>query len=298
VILHAHFAPDATYALPLAKAHRIPLVTTFHGWDVTLPDRSFIGRPSVTTWYFFLHRAALRRSGAAFVAVSDFIRSRLLALGFPTDRITRLYIGVDMDRFHPIERPDEPRFIFSAARHTEQKGVDTLLRAFAEIAPRFPDVSLVQVGTGPQTASLERLTRQLGLAARVRFLGGQPHDVVRDLMQRSAMVALTSQTPPATGQQEALGLVLNEAGAAGVPVVATRHGGMPEAVVDGETGFLRPERDVAGLADAMRLLLEDRSLAQRLGRQARDFVGERFNLRTQTAELEALYDRVRSEWKT
>jgi glycosyltransferase involved in cell wall biosynthesis len=295
-VLHAHFAPDAAYALPLAAARRIPLVSSFHGWDVTLPDRSFLGRPSVTTWYFVLHRSALRDRGAAFVAVSEFIRGRLLALGFPASRVVRLYIGVDLEKFRPASRAPGDRYIFSTARHTEQKGVDTLLRAFARIAPRFPDLSLLQVGTGPHTAALNALAVELGIASRVRFLGTQSHDAVRNLMQQATVVALTSQTPPSTGQQEALGLVLNEAGACGVPVVATRHGGMPEAVLDGETGFVRAERDVEGIADALAIIVEDPALAHRFGARGREFVGDVFNLRTQTAALETLYDRVRAEW--
>jgi len=290
-LIHAHFGPDASYALPLAEQLGVPLIATFHGWDVTLPDRSYRWRGSLTTWQYLLRRDALRAHGAAFVAVSDYIRGRLLALGFPADRIVRLYVGVDVDAFHPASEPAAERYIFSAARHTPQKGVETLLRAFARIAPRFPDLHLVQVGAGPLTGRLHHVAGRLGIAGRVRFLGAQPHEVVRRLMQQAALVALTSETPP-NGQQEALGLVLNEAGACGLPVVATRHGGMPEAVIDGETGLLRAERDERGIADAFTALLSDRALAERMGERGRALVGDVFNLRTQTAALEALYDRV------
>jgi colanic acid/amylovoran biosynthesis glycosyltransferase len=290
-LLHAHFGPDATYALPLAESLDVPLVTSFHGWDVTLPLRSYLGRASLTTWRYVACGAALRRQGAAFIAASNYIRDRLVALGYPRDRVVRLYVGVDLDRFQPIRQPVTERFVLSVARHTPQKGLDTLIRAFARIAARFPDLELVQVGAGPLTSKLQELAARHGLVDRVRFVGMLSHDAVRPLMARAAVVALTSQTPP-TGQQEALGLVLNEAGASGVPVVATRHGGMPEAVIDGETGLLVPERDDRAVAEALETIVSDRSLAARMGARGRAFVGDVFNLRTQTAALEDLYDRV------
>lgn len=292
-LLHAHFGPDATYALALAESLGVPLVTTFHGWDATLPMRSYLGRASLTTWRYIARGAALRRRGAAFIAVSNYIRDRLLALGYPPDRVVRMYIGVDVDRFQPMRQPITERVVLSVARHTSQKGVDTLIRAFARIAPKFADLELIQVGAGPLTSELQQLAGRLGLARRVRFAGALSHDEVRALMARATVVALTSQTPQ-NGQQEALGLVLNEAGASGVPVVATRHGGMPEAVIDGETGLVVPERDDRAIAEALETIVADRSLAARMGARGRAFVGDVFNLRTQTAALEDLYDRVSS----
>ena len=293
-LIHAHFAPDATYAVPLAKWLGVPLIATFHGWDVTVTDWAMLREPSLTVGHYLLTRAALRAHGSAFVAVSDYIRDRLLALGYPADRVIRHYIGVDIDKFAPAGGQGSERYVLNTARHRDQKGIDTLLRAFARIAPRHPDVTLVQVGSGERTADLRQLTESLGIAGRVRFLGAQPHDAVRALTQRATVFALTGQTTD-TGQQEALGLVLNEASACAVPVVATRHGGMPEAVRDGETGILADERDDAAIGSALDTLLGNPALAARMGRQGRAFVTEVFNLRTQTAALEELYDRVIAE---
>jgi len=293
-LVHAHFAPDATYAVPLAAWLGVPLMATFHGWDVTVRDGELLRKPSFTVAHYMLTRRALRARGAAFVAVSDYIRGQLLALGYPSDRVVRHYIGVDIDKFTPLVGPRAERYVLNTARHRTQKGIDTLLRAFARVAPRHPDVTLVQVGSGPRTADLRRLAERLGIADRVRFLGSKPHDVVRELTQRATVFALTGQTS-ATEQQEALGLVLNEASACAVPVVATRHGGMPEAVRDGETGLLAPERDDVAVAHAMDTLLGDPALATRMGLRGRAFVEQVFNLRTQTAVLEQLYDRVSTE---
>jgi colanic acid/amylovoran biosynthesis glycosyltransferase len=292
-LLHAHFGPDGTYALPLAAALRVPLITTFHGWDVTVRPSAMLASPNPTIARYLLRRGALRRSGGAFIAVSDYVRDRLLVLGFAPERVIRHYIGVDTRRFTPI--PDEARtserYILSVARHAAKKGLDTLLRAFARVAPRFPDVRLVQVGNGPLTPELKALAAALGIASRVEFAGAQPYDRVRELMQNATAVALTSQTA-ADGDEEALGMVLNEASACAVPIVATRHGGIPEAVLDKQTGLLAPERDVNAIGDALAGLLQDPEYARQLGRRGREFVCEAFDIRTQTAALERIYDDV------
>ena len=113
-------------------------------------------------------------------------------------------------------------------------------------------------------------------------------------MQNATVVALTSQTA-ADGDQEALGMVLNEASACAIPIVATRHGGIPEAVIDRETGLLAPERRTAP-SDPVRLLaalLGDPGYARQLGQRGREFVCDAFDIRTQTAALERIYDGVR-----
>jgi glycosyltransferase involved in cell wall biosynthesis len=297
-LVHAHFGPDGVYALNLAERLAIPLVVTFHGLDTTARRwRLFTSLFGVTIINYFRYVRRLQEHGAAFIAVSGFIRDCLVAQGFPAEKIHQLYIGVDTQLFCPLPetgRTGNNRYILNVARHVPVKGVDTLLRAFARCADRHPGVTLTQVGAGPLTGSLQSLARELGIADRVRFLGVQtPHEVL-ELMQRAELLALTSQTAD-TGAREGLGIVLNEASACGIPVVATRCGGIPEAVIDGETGLLCAERDDRQLADNLDILLENEDLRLRMGRRGRDYVGQKFCLRTQTEKLERLYDLVVDE---
>jgi colanic acid/amylovoran biosynthesis glycosyltransferase len=298
-LLHSHFGPCSVYALPLAQRLSIPLISTFHGLDTTAnPWRYFLQEFGVTSFNYFLHLCDLKKSGAAFIAVSDFIRDCLIAKGFPQERVHLMYIGVDTRRYCPA--PTESgllgnRYILNVARHVPVKGVDTLLRAFSLIADRFPRVSLLQVGTGPLTGSLQTLVQKLGLTGRVRFLGMQSEETVLGLMQRADILALTSQTAE-NGAREALGMVLNEASSCGVAIAATRSGGIPEAVIDGETGLLSPERNIRLLADNLECLLADGELRGRLGRQGREYVRDKFCIQTQTAKLERFYDQVVEEW--
>ncbi len=139
------------------------------------------------------------------------------------------------------------------------------------------------------TAGLNALATALGINNCVRFLGAQPHETVLNLMRGAEIFALPSQTAK-NGDSEALGIVFNEASACGVPIVSTWHGGIPEAVLDGETGFLVPERDDAALAEKLDTLLSDRALGEKMGQRGREFVCEVFDIRKQTVKLEGIYD--------
>jgi len=291
-LVHAHFGLDAVYALPLAMNLGVPLVTTFHGYDVTTSENLFLTSFGVTGKYYYFCRRSLQMHGALFVAVSDFIKNRLVQSGYPQEKIVRHYIGVDVEKITPSPTgPSEDRYVLCVGRHTEVKGIDSLLLAFSKIAHKHPQVKLVQVGTGPLTSELLSIVEAFGLKGQVVFLGSQSHASVLELMRGAEVFALTSNTAK-SGASEALGIVFNEASAAGVPVISTLHGGIPEAVIDNETGLLAPERDVDAIADRLDALLSDRALGRRMGLMGREYVGDCFNIKSQTAKLELLYDNL------
>lgn len=287
-LMHAHFGPNGVYALPLARKLEVPLVVTFHGYDITL-NRQAIWRTGKLLYYQLLwHERELQERAAGFIAVSQFIRDRLIAHGYPREKILLHYIGVDTQKFAPNSNRARGRYILCVGRHTEKKGIDTLIRAFARIAGRHLEVQLLQVGRGELTAKLQTLVRQLGIERQVNFLGAQPHAKVLELMQQAEIFALPSQVAK-SGECEGLPIVILEASACGIPVVATRHSGIPEAVIDGETGFLVAEKDHLALADRLDLLLSDRSLGRRLGSRGRELIATEFDIRQQTAKLEDIY---------
>lgn len=288
-LIHAHFGPDGVYAMALAKKLKIPFLVTFHGYDITISRKAIWQDRKFLYYQLLIYEEELKRKASAFVAISYFIRSKLLEKGYPENKIIQHYIGVDTVKFSPSSTKSDKRYILCVGRHTQKKGIDTLLRAFARIASKYPSVSLIQVGTGPMTAELNALAKALGIDNRVHFLEAQSHETVLDLMRGAEIFALPSQTAE-NGDSEGLGIVFNEASACGVPIVSTWHGGIPEAVLDGETGFLVPERDDNALAEKLDTLLDDRALGKKMGQRGREFVCERFDIRKQTAKLEAIYD--------
>lgn len=289
-LLHAHFGPDGVYAMALAESLDIPLIVTYHGFEAVASKLALWLSREVMNYQFLIHENALKHRVSAIVVVSDFVRRRLLAKGYPAEKIVLHYIGVDTEKFSPARQKPDERYILSVGRHTRRKGIATLLTAFARIARQHPEVTLVQVGAGPLSAELHALAARLGIAERVRFLGAQPHGRVLELMKGAEIFSLPSQTS-GSGDSEALGIVFNEASACAVPVVSTLHGGIPEAVLDGETGMLVPERDDRALADRLDILLRDRALARRMGQRGREYMLDQFDIRRQTADLEAIYDR-------
>lgn len=291
-LIHAHFGPDGVYAQSLARALGIPYLVTFHGFDATMTRAALWRTRKLYVAQFLLRERQLQRSAAAFIAISSFIRDKLVGRGYPADKIIQHYIGVDIEKFQRGTRAASP-YVLCVARAVEKKGVATVVRAFARVAAKYPAVRLVHVGEGPLLGELRTLVHQLGLADRVELRGAVEHTAVRELMRAASVFALASCTA-ADGDAEGLGIVFNEASACGVPVVATMHGGIPEAVIHGETGLLSPERDDAAMAQHLDAVLGDAALAARLGARGREYVCDRFDVRKQTAKLEEVYDRYTS----
>jgi colanic acid/amylovoran biosynthesis glycosyltransferase len=286
-LIHAHFGIEGVSALGLAMQLKIPLVTTFHGFDATLKTHAMLGSPA---WFRYpLLRRKLAREGNLFLCASSFIRQKLLETGFPESRTHTHYIGVDCQTIRPRADFEETPLILHVARLVEVKGTRYLLRAFATVARKYDRVQLLIIGDGPLRRQLHALTVSLGMRDRVEFLGAVPHVAVLSWMRKAAMLVLPG-IRTATGREEGLGMVLLEAAATGLPIVGSRVGGIPECMLEGKTGFLVPERDEDALARRMAELLEDPVRRHRMGAAGRALVEDRFDIDQQTAVLENYYD--------
>ena len=284
-LIHAHFGTDGLKILALARALRLPLITHLRGYDVTLTRAALIasGRP---TWSrYALQRGRLMRQGQLFLAVSDALRAQAIGLGYPAERTRTHYNGVDLDRFQPGKRPREPGIVLHVGRLVEKKGTADLIAALGGMS----GVRLVVIGEGPLRAQLQRQAGALGVKAQ--FLGPQPLDEVAMWMRRATLLAAPSITAR-DGNAEGLPNVVVEGAACGIPVVATRHSGIPEAVEDGETGWLVAEGDRAGLAQRIRSLLDSADQRREMGFAARTLAMDRFDRARQAERLEAIYDEV------
>jgi glycosyltransferase involved in cell wall biosynthesis len=293
-LLHAHTGVSGAQALPLARRLRIPLVVTFHGYDATASDEE-LGRWPLRGGIFLRRRAALKREGARFIAVSGFTRDWLLAKGWPPERLVVHYMGVDTALFRPdMAAPLTHRepIAFFAGRLVEKKGLEFLIDAMRVVAARVPRAEVVIAGSGERLAALRR--RAADARANVRFLGRVTPEDVRRWMARARLYCMPSVRAE-DGDSEGLPTALVEAMACGLPVVATTHAGAPEAVRHGETGLLAPERDLGALAEHLVALLGNPALCERMGAAARARALERFDHRRQAASLAAIYDEVRAE---
>jgi colanic acid/amylovoran biosynthesis glycosyltransferase len=289
-IVHAHFGLDGLYAIPVARALGVPLLVTFHGFDVTVKRTrmAFSGKPTEMRYAVAARRVG--EAAAKLLCVSDFIRERAIEYGFPESALETHYIGIDADSFSPACWQNQPKKrILHVARLVEKKGTRYLIEAFADLRKKgFADIQLDIVGDGPLRGRLEQLATSLQLGDHIRFWGAQPWSKVIDLMSDAYVFCLPSVTAR-SGDSEGLGMVLLEAAAKHLPTVATRHGGIPEVIKDGENGLLVDERDVSGLLQGLATLLTDPTLHTLLAGNARRAVEERFDINKQTRKLEALY---------
>lgn len=283
VLVHAHFGPDSLYASLLAAELRVPLVATFHGYDIsTAAWRS----PGHFIWSIL--RPVVFRRAARVITVSQFAKDRLIRAGCEEEKISVVHNGVDTETFRPDRSVMRQPVILFVGRLIELKGCDRLIRAVAAIESS-ESVEIVVIGDGPERDSLEALAVNLGV--RVRFLGIQSPAVVREWMNRARIFSVPSVSV-SDGTAESFGVVFLEAQSMELPVVSFVHGGIPEVVEDGITGLLAEEGSVDGLAACLTTLLEDDELRSVMGRAGRERVERHFGVASLANRLESIYDEV------
>lgn len=289
-LLHAHFGTNGVHARPFAARHGIPLVVTFHGHDVP----ALIGRSRFTpryARYAALAGRMLREARLLLPASRDLADRLIEPIGADPKKIEVLRLGVDLERFQPPKSRPETPTVLMVGRFVEKKAHLDGIRAFAAARAKVPEARLVIAGDGPLRAAYLRAVAELGLEGAVELTGAVSSDRIRELMATSHVVVAPSVTAR-SGDVESGVIVLKEAGAMGLPSLGTRHGGIPEIIAHGETGFVVEEHDVRHLGAYLAMLLGDSGLRERLGRAARARMEAEYDLRRQVARLEELYDRA------
>jgi colanic acid/amylovoran biosynthesis glycosyltransferase len=281
-LLHIYFGHIAVHLLPLIKNWPRPTVVSFHGADVMVD----MEKPA--------HRATTERMLRAVRLVlvrSRSLRDAVIRIGCPENkiRIQRTGIPVAETPFVARDWPADGRWrLVQAGRLVEKKGCATSLRAFAEFAARYPEATFTIAGEGPLQNELQAQARQLGIAEKVFFRGFISQKELREIFYSSHIFLHPSETG-ADGNQEGVPNSMLEAMASGLPVFATMHGGIPEAVEHDRSGILVEEKDYSALAAK---LLELARAPQRLSELARcgaEKVAEEFNQEAQVRKLENYY---------
>ena len=293
-VVHAHFGPDGLLGLKVAKLLGAPLVVTFHGFDVTRSRQSMLlsRRPHLV--HYALRSRMLFQACDAILAVSSFIRERAIEWGAPPDRVRIHHIGIPLrDAPTGSARSDDWGFRIShVGRLVEKKGTAALLHAVSLLPSLGCTPELVIVGAGPERRALEQLCAKLRIADRVTFLGERAHRETLSIIAGSDVLCVPSQRAR-NGDAEGLGMVLLEAAHVGVPIVATRSGGISDFVVSGVTGLLSEEGDVQGLAENLvRVHANPGQLRSSLVDAASAKLRSEFDVERNTALLEVLFDRL------
>lgn len=283
-LLHAHFGQTGVHALTTARRCGLPLVTSFYGKDVTV--RGSPTRFAPAYWHYAALAPLLFRRGDRFLALSNHMRAALVAQGCPEDKVRVVPLGVDMARFRPTSRPARAGLrVLMVGREIEKKGFDDGLRACARARALGADLEVMFLGTGAAGAApLRALADALGLPVR----WAEPGSPVPAAMSEADVLLVPSRTA-SDGDQEGTPTVICEGSGSGLPVVSTRHAGIPEQVEHEVTGLLAAERDVEGLAAHLVRLSESAELRHALGAAGRAKMLAEYSFEAHRERLQAVY---------
>jgi colanic acid/amylovoran biosynthesis glycosyltransferase len=288
-LLHAHFGDRALQALPLARALRLPLVTSFYGRDMWKGSVEVLRR----------RYAELFAEGQLFLAEGPAARQRLIEIGCPAGRARIHPLGVDVSLipFVPRDVSGGNLRLLMAARFTEKKGLEYGLRAFAIVAAREPRVSMTVVGDAGQSQDeqkvkerLLQIARESNASDRIEFAGFVPKERLMSLAASHHVLLQPSVTAPDGDSEGGFPVAMTELAASGMPIIATRHCDIPQLVLEGRTGWLADERDVDGLVAAIESALASPQAVVERGASARRHVEEHYDGRRVT--LDGVYHAV------
>ena len=284
-LLHIYFGQIAVHLLPLIRKWKKPSIVSFHGADVTVD----MNKPA--------YRKATRQMLEAVKLVlvrSESLRRAVADLGCDPEKIEIQRAGIPLEEF-PFRERSWPKNgqcrLVQAGRLIEKKGLPVTLRAFAVFLRKYPNATLTIAGEGPMHDELQKLARELKIEPSVSFTGFISQEQLRDIYYRSHIFLHPSQKGH-DGNQEGVPNSMLEAMASGLPVFATRHGGIPEAIENGVSGVLVPERDHEALARALLDAAQDPAFLWRIARSGAEAVRKNFDLRAQAQRLEEIYLRT------
>lgn len=281
-VILAEFGPTGAKVWQHAEALGIPLIVHFHGHDA---HRSETVQP-LREIYQGMFRTAFR-----IVSVSRFMTDTLIALGADPAKIITNPYG-PRDSFFEIV-PDYRPTLLALGRFTDIKANYLTLMAFRQVAEQMPQARLVMAGDGELLECCRTLAQVWGIADRVDFPGAVAHAENRTLFAQACGFVQHSVIP-SYGDAEGTPVVILEAQAAGLPVIATRHAGIADAVVDGKTGYLVEERDVVGMAERMLDLVGNPALCRSLGDQARQHIRDHYSMARHIGCLQRAIDEARA----
>ena len=269
-LIHAQHGLGSLCAARLIESGFLdgPLVATFHGTDLNMQR----GQPNRTIYAPVFRQAALCTVG------SKFMTSHLTDAGLGPHDYKVLPVGVVTNDFRPSmpKEISETPVLATVGRLTRVKGVEYAIRAVSVLKEREQPVLLKLAGDGELKQELRALVHTLGVEDSVVFLGPTSHEEVRELLAEASILVHPGIVDE-TGACEAQGLVLAEAQAMQVPIVASRVGGIPESIVEGETAMLTPQKKPEAIADAIQELLDNPARAKRMGEAGRSFVVKQFD---------------------
>ncbi len=289
-VIHTHFGNNGIIGVYLKKGGvGGKLVTTFYGYDLS---KFLINNGNKVYKNLFIY-------GDLFLPICKYFKDKLLLLSCPESKINVHPVGVDPEKYKYKKGVITGKVveIITVGRLVEKKGYLYALSSVSELAKRENNFFYTIIGDGPQYDMLLEKVSELGLSAKVRFVGSVKQKELIEYYQTSDIFLLPS-VKAKDGDEEGTPTVLLEAQAIGLPVVSSFHSGIPEIVIHGESGFLTKERDVNALSNYLELLVTDHVLRKKLGKNGRKNIEENFKIRKLNNKLVGYYNKLLNTKKT
>jgi len=263
----AQYGPTGVAMLPVCKALKIPLIVHFHGYDASVQEVLDTHKEGYQEIFKY---------ATHIIAVSNVMRRKLLGLGCPENKISLITYGPN-DLFLDVKPLFKEKHFVGIGRFTDKKAPYLTILAFSEVLKQFPDAKLTIGGDGKLLNTCNNLVKYLGIEDAVSLPGKLAPVEFRELLTRAVAFVQHSITAE-NGDSEGTPLAVLESSAAGLPVISTRHAGIPDVIIDSETGFLVDENDVHGMAAAMMKILADIDLARKMGNAGKQRIRKNFTM--------------------
>jgi len=286
-VIHCHFGWVGNKFIELKELDILKgkFITALHGSDMS----AYIKKHGKNTYN------SLFNKGDLFLPVSNRWKEKLIKMGCEERKIIVHRMGINTDEFYFSPRKRNKNFkLLTVGRFVEKKGIEYGIRAVVKILKRYPHVLYNIAGDGPLRTNLEKLVKKQEACSNIKFLGWQTHTKIKKLIQE-ANIMITPSVTSSRGDEEGIPVVLMEALATGLPVIASKHSGIPELVKDGKSGFLVPERDIDALTEKLEYLIEHPELWKKMGLAGRKHVEEKYNINKLNDRLEKIYKELIDE---
>ncbi|OGW44694.1 MAG: hypothetical protein A2132_05320 [Nitrospirae bacterium RBG_16_43_11] len=270
----AEYGGTGVAVLPVCKKLDIPLIVHFHGYDASIYDTLEKHRDGYIQLFVY---------AAYIVVVSQAMKQKMLSLGCPEEKIIYNVYGPD-DSFFKVSPDYREKILIGAGRFVDKKAPYYTILAFSKIVNRHPDAKLIIAGTGVLHNSCHNLVKYLGMGKQIVLPGAVSPSDLKEYFKNARAVVQHSITA-ANGDMEGTPVVVLEAGAAALSVISTRHAGITDVVIEGETGLLSDEHDVEGMAENMDIILKDRGVALKMGQNARNHIRTNYSMQRHLQKL-------------
>lgn len=266
--IFAEFGTTAAWLVGACRVAKLPLYVIFHGFDASVHEVLEKNKKKYEEVFYY---------ASGIIAVSKKIQEKLVSLGAPEKNIRWSPCGVDPENFKLGDPEKSPPVFFGVGRFVEKKAPYLTILAFKRVVDKFPEAKLRIVGNGPLFGPCKRLVQALGINESVTLLGPCPQETVANEMQ-NARAFVQHSLVAEDGDSEGTPVAVIEAQMSGLPVISTNHAGIPDVVIDQETGFLVQEGDFETMATRMQELIENPRLARELGRRGRERAVANFSI--------------------